>query len=178
MPYVELAPYKQDIKGLCDDATEYFIMDNPIPSGLILWVQHTSEENRDNDFDAVRIGRGKDESEVHWWESHEDCEADIIYWMDKPIFFVPEGKRVIFRFDGATVGDHIFCTIDGYLLPKRLSQDVMKYYDLGRSRAAATERHQKCLEEILTGQTELLNSIYRDLYKLDPKNLLKLAKEL
>ncbi len=166
MPYVELAPYNQDLNAICDDAVNFFVMDNPIPTGLILWLQHTSEENRTTDFDAVRIGRGKDENDVHWWESHEDCETGIIYWMDKPIFFVPEGERVIFRFDGATLEDLIFCTVDGYLLPKRLSQQVMKSYELERSRAVATGEHQARLEKILKGQSETMTSIWRDLMKL------------
>ena len=166
MPYVELAPYKQDIRALCDNAVEFFVLDNPIPSGLILWLQHTSEENRDNDFDAVRIGRGTAEDNVHWWESHETCLTDVIYWMDKPIFFVPEGQRVIFRFDGATVGDHIFCTVDGYLLPKVVSRDAMRFYELERTRKEDAGKHQKRVEELMETQIDLLTSMWRDIVKL------------
>lgn len=166
MPYVELAPYKQDLNKQVDNAVQFFVLDNPIPSGLILWLQHTSEENRDNDFDAVRIGRGTDENDVHWWESHEDCTVDVIYWMDKPIFFVPEGQRVIFRFDGATVGDHVFCTIDGYLLPKRLSRDVMKFDGLRRANEEELAKHQKRVEEILAGCEKLLKWIWERYDKL------------
>jgi len=166
MPYVELAPYKQDIKAICDDAVEFFIMDNLIPSGLILWLQHTSEENRDTDFDAVRIGRGKDENDVHWWESHEDCTAGVIYWMDKPIFFVPEGQRVIFRFDGATLEDHIFCTVDGYLLPKRLSRDIMRFHELRSANEEELGKHQKRVEEILAGCERYLKQLWERYDKL------------
>ena len=169
MPYVELAPYKQDLKKICDNAVEFFVMDNPIPSGLILWLQHTSEEDRTTDFDAVRIGRGKDENEVHWWESHEDCETGIIYWMDKPIFFIPEGERVIFRFDGATVGDLLFCSVDGYLLPKMLSRDVLKFAKERRELMASTAAHQKRVEELLDDQVNLLNSIWARFNKLTLK---------
>jgi len=169
MSYVEVDPYKQDLKALCDNAVQFFVLDNPIPSGLILWLQHTSEENRDTDFDAVRIGRGTDEHDVHWWESHETCLTGVIYWMDKPVFFVPEGQRVIFRFDGATVGDHLFCTVDGYLLPKMLSREVMRFHGLRRAHEEKLDSGRVRVEELMETQIGLLTSIWRDLIKMTVK---------
>jgi len=163
---IELIPYAKDLKAISDNAVNFFMMSPQIPSGLILWLQHTSEEDRDEDFDAVRIGRGTDENDVHWWESHEDCETGIVYWMDKPIFFVPEGQRVIFRFDGTTVGDHLFCTVDGYLLPKMLSRDVMKFDMLRRASEEGQTRHRKRLEEILASCENYLKWIWERYDKL------------
>ena len=163
---VELIPYAKDLSKLSDNAVNFFVLGPVIPTGMILWLQHTSEEDRDNDFDAVRIGRGTDEFDVHWWESHEDCLTGVIYWMDKPLLFVPEGKRVIFRFDGTTVGDHLFCTIDGYLLPKMLSSDVVKFDRLRRAGEEGREKHQKRVEEILEGCEEYLKQLWKRYDKL------------
>ena len=173
MPYVELAPYKSDLKKTCDNAVNFFVLDNPIPSGLILWLQHTSEENQTTDFDAVRIGRGTDENEVHWWESHEDCTVNVIYWMDKPVFFVPEGQRVIFRFDGATVGDLIFCTVDGYLLPKMVSSDVMRFHRMRLQLEESQAKHQESMEELIGECRDLLNSIWERYNKLSLEEALR-----
>lgn len=159
-------PYTRDLTALSDDAVQFFMMDTIIPSGLVLWLQHTSEEDRDNDFDAVRIGRGTDENDVHWWESHEDCLTGVIYWMDKPVLFVPDGQRVIFRFDGATVGDNLFCTIDGFLLPKILSRDVLKLDRVMRANEEELAKHQKRVEEILESCEKYLKQLWERYDKL------------
>lgn len=163
---IELIPYTKDLKALSDNAVNYFMQSPIIPSGMILWLQHTSEEDRDSDFDAVRIGRGTDEYDVHWWESHEDCLTGVVYWMDKPVFFVPEGQRVIFRFDGTTVGDHLYCTVDGYLLPKMLSRDVMRYDSLRRASGEGLAKHQRRVEEILGGCEKYLKMLWERYDKL------------
>ena len=40
--------------------------------------------------------------------------------------FVPEGQRVIFRFDGTTVGDELFVEVEGYTTPKVLSREPFR----------------------------------------------------
>lgn len=159
-------PHAENPKAISDDAAQFFILGSVIPSGLILWLQHTSEEDRDNDFDAVRIGRGTDENDVHWWESHENCLTGVVYWMDKPVFHVPEGQRVVFRFDGTTVGDSLFCTIDGYLLPKILSRDVLKLDRLKRANEEELAKHQKRVEEILVSCENYLKQAWERYDKL------------
>ena len=124
---MEKIPYLRSLSGLCDNAVQYFIVTEPLPSSTWLFVQHTSEENRDNNFDAVRIGRGTNTAQPHWWEEHVTCLANVLYWQDRVLHFVPEGERVIFRFDGATVGDHLFVEVEGYTVEKRLGAKPFKY---------------------------------------------------
>ena len=119
---MEKIPYLKSLKAVSDDAVNFFIVTEPVPSSTWLFIQHTSEENRSTNFDAVRIGRGKDVSEPHWWEEHVTCLVDVLYWQDQVMHFVPEGECVIFRFDGTTVGDEIFIEVEGYTTPKVLSR--------------------------------------------------------
>jgi len=118
---MEKIPYLRSLKAVSDGAAEFFMFTEPIPSGMWLFVQSTVEENRTTNFDAVRVGRGKSYLDPHWWEEHVTCLVDVLYWQDKELHFVREGERVIFRFDGTTVGDELFCEVEGYTIEKVIS---------------------------------------------------------
>lgn len=124
---MEKIPYLRSLSGLCDDAVQFFMFTEPIPSGMWLFVQSTTEENRDTNFDAVRVGRGTNILQPHWWEEHVTCLLNVLYWQDKELHFVPEGERVIFRFDGCTVGDHLFCEVEGYTVEKVVGTRPFKH---------------------------------------------------
>ena len=115
---MEKIPYLRSLSAACDNAVNFFMVTEPIPSGMWLFVQNTTEENRTTNFDAIRVGRGKDSGSPHWWEEHVTCLVNVLYWQDKELHFVPEGERVIFRFDGCTVDDELFCEVEGYLTEK------------------------------------------------------------
>jgi len=117
---MEKIPYLRSLRAVSDDAVTFFMVTEPMPSSMWLFVQHTSEENRTTNFDAVRVGRGTSQLEPHWWEEHVTCLVDVLYWQDRVQHFVPEGERVIFRFDGTTVGDLLFCEVEGYTIEKKL----------------------------------------------------------
>jgi len=123
---MEKIPYLRSLKAVSDDAVTFFIFTEPVPSSTWLFVQHTSEENRSTNFDAVRIGRGKNIIEPHWWEEHVTCLVDVLYWQDQVMHFVPEGERVIFRFDGTTLGDELFVEVEGCTTPKVLSREPFR----------------------------------------------------
>ena len=115
---MEKVPYLRRLMKEVDDAANFFIMDNPIPSATTLFVQHISYEDRTNGVDAVRIGRGKDVADPHWWEEQLTVAVNTVRWMTKEQHIVPEGQRVILRFDGATVADMLYVEIEGYLTRK------------------------------------------------------------
>ena len=115
---MEKIPYLRSLNVEVDNAATFFILDSRIPSGSTLFVQHISFEDRTNGVDAIRIGRGKDEFEPHWWEEQLTIVAATVRWMDKEQHIVPEGERVILRLDGSTLADHIFVEIEGYLTRK------------------------------------------------------------
>lgn len=117
---MEKIPYIRSAKVASDGAAQFFIVTEPVPSSTWLFVQHTAEENLTANFDKVRIGRGKDRYAPHWWEEHGPCTNNILYWMDKALHFVPEGQRVIFRFDGTHAGDMLLVEVEGYTVEKVL----------------------------------------------------------
>lgn len=115
---MEKIPYLRSLKAVSDDAVQFFMFTDLMPSSMWLFVQSTVEENRTTNFDAVRVGRGTDVLNPHWWEEHVTCLVDVLYWQHKELHFVNEGERVIFRFDGTTVGDELFVEVEGYLVEK------------------------------------------------------------
>jgi len=115
---MEKIPYLRSLSAVSDGAAQFFLVTEPIPSGAWLFVQNTSEEDRTTNFDAVRVGRGPDEGSPHWWEEHVTCLVNVLYWQDKELHFVPEGERVIFRFDGTVDGDRLYCEVEGYTTVK------------------------------------------------------------
>ena len=118
---MEKIPYTRSLKVVCDNAANFFILDDPVPSGARLFVQHISIEDRTTLAAAVRFGRGKDENEPHWWEEQLTIVVNTVRWMTKEQHMVPDGQRVLLRLDGATVGDRIWVEIEGYMAPKVLS---------------------------------------------------------
>ena len=123
---MEKIPYTRSLRAVCDNAAQFFIVTEPMPSSMWLFVQNTVEENRTTNFAAVRVGRGKNLLEPHWWEEHLPCLVNVLYWQDKELHFVNEGERVIFRFDGCTVGDDLRCEVEGYLTPKVESREPFR----------------------------------------------------
>ena len=123
---MEKIPYLRSLTAVSDGAANFFMVTEPIPSSMWLFLQHTSEEDRTTNFDAVRVGYGTDELNPHWWEEHVTCLVNVLYWMDKELHFVPEGHRVIFRFDGTTAGDRLFCEVEGYTVEKVLSREPFR----------------------------------------------------
>lgn len=122
---MEKIPYLKDLKAGSDGAAEFFLMDDPMKSGQWLFIQHATMENETTAFTRLRIGQGKDEFDVHWWEEWVGPGVDILYWAEE-LFFVPEGHRVITRWDGTTAGDRLAAYLDGYTTPKVLSREVFK----------------------------------------------------
>ena len=118
---MEKIPYLKSLKAVCDNAVNFFMFTEPMLESTWLFVQSTTEENRTNNFDAVRVGRGKSYLDPHWWEEHVTCLVNVLYWQNKELHFVREGERVIFRFDGCTVGDRLFVEVEGYTIEKRIS---------------------------------------------------------
>lgn len=119
---MEKIPYLRSLRELCDDAATFFIMDEPIPSGSRLFVQAISVEDETSGADAVRFGRGKDETEPHWWEEQRTVAVGTVRYVEKEIHIVPDGQRVILQVDGAEVGDIIRVEIEGYLTDKILGR--------------------------------------------------------
>jgi len=123
---MEKIPYLKSLKAACDDAVTFFILDEPVHSGARLFVQHISFEDRTTLAAAVRVGRGTNENEPHWWEEQLTIVVNTVRWMTKEQHIVPDGQRVILRVDGATVGDRIYVEIEGYLTPKVVSDRPFK----------------------------------------------------
>ena len=117
---MEKIPYLRSLTGIVDDAVNFFMVTDRLPSSMRLFVQNTVEENRTTNFDAIRVGRGTSALEPHWWEEHVTCLVDVLYWQDKELHLVEEGERVIFRFDGCTVGDLLFVEVEGYTVEKKI----------------------------------------------------------
>ena len=124
---MEKIPYLRSLKAACDNAVQFFMVTEPIPSSMWLFVQNTVEENRITNFDAVRVGHGTSLLDPHWWEEHVTCLVNVLYWQDKEMHYVPEGERVIFRFDGCTLGDRLYVEVEGYVTPKVESREPFRH---------------------------------------------------
>lgn len=126
MTPMEKIPYVRELEGTSDSITATYILGDVVKSGQWLFLEHSAEENLTTNFTSLRIGQGRDPSDVHWWEEHLNCVAGQLYWMDKPLLFIPEGHRFICLFVGTTLGDHLRVYLDGYLTPKVESRKVFK----------------------------------------------------
>ncbi len=122
---MEKIPYIKDLKAVSDGAAIFYLMDNPMKSGQWLFIQHATMENETTAFTRLRIGQGKDESDIHWWEEWVGPGVDTLYWAEE-LFFVPEGHRVITAWYGTTEDDILQAYLDGYTTPKVLSRAVFK----------------------------------------------------
>jgi len=175
---IERIPYAKNHKKISDNAVQFFIEGEVVKSGWWLWLLHTCEYDEDNDFDGVRIGRGTDQYEVHWWESHEDCTAGVLYWMDKPTFFIPPGQKLIVRFDGTTVGDHLYVTVDGYYIPHYTASDASRREEVRRELLEKEIAHWERMEKILGGCEGLLTSLWDRYNALSNEEALKIRRFL
>ena len=123
---MEKIPYTRALTGVSDGAAIFYLMTEVIPSSTILLVQHTVEENLDNDFTSLRVGYGRDANNFVPWEEHVTCLAARLYWQDKEMHFVPEMNRVIFAFYGTAAGDNLTALVEGVTTPKVLSKPRFK----------------------------------------------------
>ena len=114
---MEKIPYVKHLRAVSDGAALFYILDDPMKSGTWLFVQLITVEDETTNFDNIRIGRGRDEADVFWWEDTPVPAAGVLYDFE-PLFFVPEMERVIVRFDGTTAGDRLNVWINGYTTGK------------------------------------------------------------
>ena len=121
---MEKIPYTRTIKKPCDDIVSCYLLGQVVKAGQWLFVQNLACEDETSAPTQIRVGRGKDEAEVHWWECEPNPALGVVYHTEKDLLFVPEGNRVIARFDGTVAGDQLRVYIDGYLTPKVLSRRV------------------------------------------------------
>ena len=120
---MEKIPYVKDLRGVSNGAAQFFILDNPMQAGQWLFIQHATMEDETNNFTGLRIGQGTEETHVHWWEEAPNPVLGVLYWAET-LFYVPEGNRVIIRWDGTTAGDLLRAYLDGYTVPKKQSRKV------------------------------------------------------
>ena len=122
---MEKIPYVREMMVLSTGAAEIFMLDNPMITGQWLFIQHDTMEDETNNFTGVLIGQGRDATSVHWWEEEANPVLGVLYWAEN-MFYVPEGHRVIIRWDGTTAGDTLRAYLDGYTSPKVLSKTVFR----------------------------------------------------
>lgn len=114
---MEKIPYSKPLRAVSNGDALIYVMDNPMGSNTWLFVQHIAVEDIDTNFDNIRIGRGKDQFDVFWWEDRPVPAAGVLYNFDE-LFFVPPENRVIVRFDATTNLDNLRVWIDGYTTEK------------------------------------------------------------
>ena len=117
---MEKIPYSKPLTAVSDAAALFYILDNPMMSSTWLFVQHIAVEDVTTNFNNIRVGRGTDQYDVHWWRDRPVPAAGVVYHFDE-IFFVPPGERVVVRFDGTVAGDRLRVWIDGYTTEKRIT---------------------------------------------------------
>ncbi len=116
---MEKIPYSKALTAVSEGEALQYVMDNAMNSNTWLFLQHIAVEDIDTNFDNIRIGRGKDEFEVFWWEDRPVPAAGVLYNFDE-MFFVPPMNRLIVRFDATTELDNLRVYIDGYTTEKIL----------------------------------------------------------
>lgn len=119
---MEKIPYTKALKVSSDGAAIVYLQTAPIPQSTLLMVQHTKEEDENNDFARIRVGYGTNIANFIPWEEHVICIAATLYWQEKELHIVPEMNRVIFAFYGTTEGDILRALVEGYTTPKVLSK--------------------------------------------------------
>lgn len=132
---MEKIPYTRTLKKISAAAAQEFILDQVVKSGHWLFVQNLACEDETSAPSQIRVGRGTDQHEVHWWECEPAPALGVLYHSEKPLHFVPEGNRVIARFDGTVAGDQLRAYVDGYLTPKVKSREVFRHRERERERA-------------------------------------------
>jgi hypothetical protein len=116
---MEKIPYTKTLRAISDGVALFYVMDQPIPSGMWLCVQHMTVENATLNFNNIRVGQGTSPSDAHWWEDRPVPAAAVLYEFEET-FFVQEGHRVIVRLDGTAAGNILNVYIDGYTWEKVL----------------------------------------------------------
>ena len=114
---MEKIPYSKPLRAVSTGAALFYVLDNPMGSSTWLFVQHIAVEDITTNFNNIRVGRGKDQYDVFWWEDRPVPAAGVVYNFEE-MFFVPPGERVIVRFDGTAAGDRLRVWIDGYTTEK------------------------------------------------------------
>ena len=114
---MEKIPYSKPLRAVSTGAALFYVLDNPMGSSTWLFVQHIAVEDVTTFFNNIRVGRGKDQYDVFWWEDRPVPAAGVVYNFEVR-FFVPPGERVIVRFDGTVAGDRLRVWIDGYTTEK------------------------------------------------------------
>jgi len=114
---MEKIPYSKPLRAVSNGDALIYMMDNPMGSNTWLFVQHIAVEDITTNFDNIRIGRGRDQYDVFWWEDTPVPAAGVVYNFDE-MFFVPPENRVIVRLDGTTALDVLRVWIDGYTTEK------------------------------------------------------------
>jgi len=117
---MEKIPYVKHLKAISNGDALFYVQDDPMKSGTWLFVQLLTVEDETTNFDNIRIGRGTSYLDPFWWEDRPVPAAGVLYEFE-PLFFVPEGHRVIVRFDGTTEGDLLNVWINGYTTEKVIS---------------------------------------------------------
>ena len=117
---MEKIPYTRYLKASSAGEALLYILDNPVPTSTWLCVQHITVEDETTNFNNIRVGQGRDEFHVHWWEDAPVPAAGVLYEFEE-LFFVQELNRVIVRLDGTTAADLLNVWIDGYTWEKRVS---------------------------------------------------------
>lgn len=123
---MEKIPYTRTLEAISDGSAQFFVLGQVVKSGQWLFVQNLAVEDETSAPTQIRVGRGRDESEVHWWECEPAPALGVAYHTEKPLHFVPEGERVVARFDGTVAQDQLRVYVDGYLTPKVLSREVFR----------------------------------------------------
>lgn len=121
---MEKIPYSRTVRAVSTGAAQFFLMDERIKSGHWLFIQNLAVEDETTAPSKIRVGRGTDERNVHYWEEEPAPALGVLFTTVKPLHQVPEGNRVIVRFDGTVAGDRLAAFIDGYLTPKVEAQAV------------------------------------------------------
>lgn len=121
---MEKIPYTQTLKARSEAPGTYYIRDNKVDSGWWLFVQHFACKDIETAPSKIIVGRGKDEAIDHPFEEEGAPAVDTWYHSEKPLYFVPEGERMIAEFQTTVLNDQLRFVIDGYLTPKRLSDKV------------------------------------------------------
>jgi len=127
---MEKIPYIRHLTAVSDAAALFYMLDNPVPSSTWLAVQHITVEDETTNFDQIRVGQGKDQYDVHWWEDRPVPAAGVLYEFEE-MFFVQELNRVVVRLDGTTAADRLNVWIDGYTWEKVLPGRQFKHRKSG-----------------------------------------------
>ena len=110
-------PYTRELKLISDGAAEVMVYDQPVRSGLWLFLQHVGARDIESAPTKIIVARGVKDVVSHLFEEEPAPAADVLYHTEKT-YFIPEGQNLIVIFEGTVAGDHLEVYPDGYLTPK------------------------------------------------------------